>query len=54
MLSNDVLLPLIPFVCGVILVMIIETLINQLKAWRRMSRMKMGYPNEALMLTFGM
>ena len=54
MLSNDVLLPLIPFICGVILVMVIETLINQLKAWKRMRPTKMGNPNEALMLTFGM
>ena len=29
-------------------------LINQLKRWKRMSRMKLSNPNEALMLTFGM
>jgi len=44
----------IPFVFGVVIVIIIEMLINQLKRWKRMSRMKLSNPNEALMLTFGM
>ena len=53
MLSNDFLLPLIPFLYGLILVLIVEILISQAKAWLPMGRMKMSNPNEYLMLAFG-
>jgi len=54
MLSNNFLLPLIPFLYGLILVIIVETLIKQLMGEKNMKPMKMSNPNEALMLTFGM